>query len=82
MYASLMTDFVANCKKCLRELLTGGESELANVRIRTAEGTEIIALPSVEYTLIVIQNCTGKPWLWGDEETAGAGGGAAPAAEG
>lgn len=71
MYAALMTDFVQNCKKCLRELLTGGESELANVRIRTKEGTEILALPAGEYTLIVIQNCTGKPWVWGDEEAAG-----------
>jgi len=77
MYAALMTDFVQNCKKCLRELLTGGESELANLRIRTKEGTEILALPAGEYTLIVIQNCTGKPWVWGDEEAAGtpAGGG-------
>merc|ERR1719487_2738424 len=49
MYAALMTDFVQNCKKCLRELLTAGE-----------------------YTLIVIQNCTGKPWNWGDEEAGGA----------
>merc|ERR1719456_786017 len=81
MYAGLMTDFVGSCKKCLRELLTGGESELANLRIRTAEGTEIIALPSVEYTLIVIQNCTGKTWVWGDEEAAAGAGGAAPAAE-
>merc|ERR1719159_2040230 len=72
MYAALMTDFVQNCKKCLRELLTGGESELANVRIRTKEGTEILALPAGEYTLIVIQNCTGKPWNWGDEEAGGA----------
>merc|ERR1719478_910140 len=78
MYAALMTDFVGNCKKCLRELLTGGESELANVRIRTAEGTEIIALPAAEYTLLVIQNCTGKAWVWGDEDGGGA---AAPAGE-
>merc|ERR1719359_865374 len=75
MYAALMTDFVGSCKKCLRELLTGGESELANVRIRTKEGTEILALPAGEYTLIVIQNCTGQVWLWGDEENAGGGGG-------
>merc|ERR1719456_420300 len=72
MYAALMTDFVQNCKKCLRELL--------NVRIRTKEGTEIVALPAGEYTLLVIQNCTGKPWSWGDED--GGGGAAAPAAEG
>merc|ERR550514_2149635 len=76
MYAALMTDFVQNCKNCLRELLTGGESELANVRIRTKEGTEILALPAGEYTLIVIQNCTGKSWVWADEEGAAAAGGA------
>eukprot|EP00746_Dinoflagellata_sp_MGD_P162487 gnl/MRDRNA2_/MRDRNA2_90069_c0_seq1.p1 gnl/MRDRNA2_/MRDRNA2_90069_c0~~gnl/MRDRNA2_/MRDRNA2_90069_c0_seq1.p1 ORF type:complete len:131 (+),score=31.08 gnl/MRDRNA2_/MRDRNA2_90069_c0_seq1:111-503(+) len=75
MYAALMSDFVNNCKKCLKELLTGAESELANVRLRTNEGSEIIAVTVTDYTFIVIQNCTGKPWDWGDEEGGGAAGG-------
>mmetsp|Transcript_15891 Transcript_15891/g.46360 ORF Transcript_15891/g.46360 Transcript_15891/m.46360 type:complete len:123 (+) Transcript_15891:92-460(+) len=75
MYAALLSDFVNNCKKCLRELLNGpAESELANVRIRTKEGTEIICVTVAEYTFIVIQNCTGKPWVV-EEETAGGGDG-------
>ncbi|CAE8611868.1 unnamed protein product [Polarella glacialis] len=61
IYAALLSDFVNHCKKCLRELLSGpAESELANVRIRTKEGTEVICVTYTEYTLIVIQNCTGK----------------------
>mmetsp|Transcript_63198 Transcript_63198/g.142786 ORF Transcript_63198/g.142786 Transcript_63198/m.142786 type:complete len:124 (+) Transcript_63198:88-459(+) len=73
MYAALLSDFVNNCKKVLRDLLNGpAESELANVRIRTKEGTEIICVTVTEYTFIVIQNCTGKPWIVEEE------GGAAP----
>mmetsp|Transcript_75912 Transcript_75912/g.180429 ORF Transcript_75912/g.180429 Transcript_75912/m.180429 type:complete len:127 (-) Transcript_75912:143-523(-) len=68
MYAALLSDFINNCKKCLRELLNGpAESELANVRIRTKEGTEIICVTVTEYTFIVIQNCTGKPWVTAEE---------------
>mmetsp|Transcript_105683 Transcript_105683/g.183718 ORF Transcript_105683/g.183718 Transcript_105683/m.183718 type:complete len:127 (-) Transcript_105683:63-443(-) len=75
MYAALLLDFVNNCKKCLKELLNGPtESELANVRIRTKEGTEIICVHYTEYTFIVIQNCTGKPWIV-EDEAGGAGGG-------
>eukprot|EP00443_Scrippsiella_acuminata_P047939 CAMPEP_0115226158 /NCGR_PEP_ID=MMETSP0270-20121206/30481_1 /TAXON_ID=71861 /ORGANISM="Scrippsiella trochoidea, Strain CCMP3099" /LENGTH=122 /DNA_ID=CAMNT_0002640561 /DNA_START=60 /DNA_END=425 /DNA_ORIENTATION=+ len=72
MYAALCSDFVNSCKKCLRELLNGpAESELANVRIRTKEGTEIICVAVADYTFLVIQNCTGKPWVQ-DPEEAGA----------
>mmetsp|Transcript_99538 Transcript_99538/g.138278 ORF Transcript_99538/g.138278 Transcript_99538/m.138278 type:complete len:129 (+) Transcript_99538:52-438(+) len=77
MYAALMSDFIAHCKKCLRGLLTSpAESELANIRLRTKEGTEIICVTQVEYTLVVIQNCTGVPMVQdGDEANApGAGG--------
>mmetsp|Transcript_36125 Transcript_36125/g.103905 ORF Transcript_36125/g.103905 Transcript_36125/m.103905 type:complete len:124 (+) Transcript_36125:81-452(+) len=71
MYAALLSDFVNNCKKCLKELLNGGlEGELANVRIRTKEGTEIICVTVTEYTFIVIQNCTGKPWVTPGDEGA------------
>ncbi|CAE7612568.1 unnamed protein product [Symbiodinium sp. CCMP2456] len=63
IYAALMSDFVAHCKKSLRELLSGpAESELANVRIRTKEGTELICVTQTEYIFVVVQNCTGKPW--------------------
>eukprot|EP00441_Pelagodinium_beii_P013726 CAMPEP_0197662148 /NCGR_PEP_ID=MMETSP1338-20131121/52271_1 /TAXON_ID=43686 ORGANISM="Pelagodinium beii, Strain RCC1491" /NCGR_SAMPLE_ID=MMETSP1338 /ASSEMBLY_ACC=CAM_ASM_000754 /LENGTH=130 /DNA_ID=CAMNT_0043239867 /DNA_START=84 /DNA_END=476 /DNA_ORIENTATION=+ len=75
MYAALMSDFVTNCKKCLKELLTGpAESELGNVRIRTKEGTEVICVTYTEYTFIVIQNCTGKAWVQDPEEGGGGGG--------
>merc|ERR1712113_176679 len=74
MMAALLSDFINNCKKCLRELLQSpAESELANVRIRTKEGTEIIGVTAGEYTLIVVQNCTFKPWVFDTED------GAAPA---
>eukprot|EP00913_Durusdinium_trenchii_P014977 g14048.t1 len=67
-YAALMSDFVAHCKKCLGKLLTGpAESELANVRIRTKEGTEVICVTQTEYILVVIQNCTGKPCVTEEE---------------
>mmetsp|Transcript_64204 Transcript_64204/g.150544 ORF Transcript_64204/g.150544 Transcript_64204/m.150544 type:complete len:130 (-) Transcript_64204:40-429(-) len=76
IYAALMSDYIAHCKKCLKELLTGpAESELANVRLRTREGTEIIFVTLPEYTLAVIQNCTGKPWVQDEEAAAGGGGG-------
>eukprot|EP00927_Polykrikos_kofoidii_P048678 TRINITY_DN42917_c0_g1_i1.p2 TRINITY_DN42917_c0_g1~~TRINITY_DN42917_c0_g1_i1.p2 ORF type:complete len:125 (+),score=24.64 TRINITY_DN42917_c0_g1_i1:118-492(+) len=76
MYAALLSDFVANCKKCLRELLNApAESDLANVRMRTKEGSEIICVTVAEYAIIVIQNCTGKPWNWeaDEEKTTGEG---------
>eukprot|EP00439_Symbiodinium_sp_Y106_P018110 s1604_g2.t1 len=73
IYAALMSDFVAHCKKSLRELLSGpAESELANVRIRTKEGTELICVTQTEYIFVVVQNCTGKPWQQ-DEEGAATG---------
>ncbi|CAE7760418.1 DYNLRB1, partial [Symbiodinium sp. KB8] len=57
VYAALMSDFVAHCKKSLRELLSGpAESELANVRIRTKEGTELICVTQTEYIFVVVQN--------------------------
>mmetsp|Transcript_67982 Transcript_67982/g.221292 ORF Transcript_67982/g.221292 Transcript_67982/m.221292 type:complete len:126 (+) Transcript_67982:97-474(+) len=68
-YSALLTDFVNNCKKCLRELLSSpAESELTNVRIRTKEGTEVICVTVTEYVFVVIQNCTGKPWVQNPEE--------------
>merc|ERR1740121_2750692 len=58
MLAALLSDFVNQCKKALRDLLNGEksnapqsdgltvnpESELCNVRIRTKEGSEIICV--------------------------------------
>eukprot|EP00416_Gambierdiscus_australes_P029004 CAMPEP_0171084264 /NCGR_PEP_ID=MMETSP0766_2-20121228/18209_1 /TAXON_ID=439317 /ORGANISM="Gambierdiscus australes, Strain CAWD 149" /LENGTH=122 /DNA_ID=CAMNT_0011541753 /DNA_START=45 /DNA_END=413 /DNA_ORIENTATION=- len=74
MYAALLSDFVNNCKKCLKELLNGVNGELENARIRTKEGTEIICVTVTDYTFIVIQNCTGKPWVVAEEEKTGEGG--------
>lgn len=76
MYAALMSDFIAHCKKSLRGLLTSpAESELANIRLRTKQGTEIICVTQVEYTLVVIQNCTGVPLVQDEEANQpGAGG--------
>eukprot|EP00927_Polykrikos_kofoidii_P025048 TRINITY_DN22588_c0_g2_i1.p2 TRINITY_DN22588_c0_g2~~TRINITY_DN22588_c0_g2_i1.p2 ORF type:complete len:126 (-),score=25.01 TRINITY_DN22588_c0_g2_i1:83-460(-) len=72
MYAALLSDFVANCKKCLKELLSGpAENDLTNVRIRTKEGSEIICVTITDFTLVVIQNCTGKPWSWEAAEATG-----------
>mmetsp|Transcript_25060 Transcript_25060/g.49031 ORF Transcript_25060/g.49031 Transcript_25060/m.49031 type:complete len:124 (+) Transcript_25060:49-420(+) len=69
MYSALLSDFLSNCKRCLRELLTGpGDSELQHVRLRTREGTEIICTTASEYTIVVIQNCTGKPWVIVDDD--------------
>eukprot|EP00435_Cladocopium_sp_Y103_P005552 s361_g1.t2 len=75
MYAALMSDFIAHCKKSLRGLLTSpAESELANIRLRTKQGTEIICVTQVEYTLVVIQNCTGVPLVDEEANQPGAGG--------
>lgn len=54
MYGALVTDFLLNCRKCVRELLG---DEPTSVRIRTKEQTEIIVLLSGDNTLIVLQNC-------------------------
>jgi len=54
MYGALVTGFLLNCRKCVRELVG---DEPTSVRIRTKESTEIIVLLSGENTLIVLQNC-------------------------
>ncbi|KAF4716076.1 putative aminopeptidase npepl1 [Perkinsus olseni] len=87
MYAQLISEFYMKAKKCMRELLQSGapgavvppvansgpgnDSDLTNFRMRTKEGTEIIAVTGAEYILVVVQNCTGKPWKWADEEGGG-----------
>ena len=38
--------------------------------MRTVEGSELIGTSLGEYLLIVVQNCTGQPWKYGDEEVA------------
>lgn len=43
------------------------DSEISNFRLRTAEGTELITSVYNDYLFVVIQNCTGKPWKWGDD---------------
>ncbi len=43
-----MMDYVQNCKKSLRELVPGPESELQNVRLRTSDGVELVAIATNE----------------------------------
>ncbi len=38
--------------------------------MRTSEGTELICTALGEYILLVVQNCTGKPWKWPEDEAA------------
>ncbi|EPR60466.1 putative dynein light chain 2B, cytoplasmic [Toxoplasma gondii TgCatPRC2] len=65
-YAALLSSFCMRSRQCLRELLPS-DNELTSVRLRTKEGTEIIAVQFAGYTLIAIQNCTGKPYDYGEE---------------
>ncbi|KAF4674981.1 putative aminopeptidase npepl1 [Perkinsus chesapeaki] len=68
MYAQLISEFYMKARKCMRELLqsggpaggggasgpaVGGDSDLTNFRMRTKEGTEIIAVSGSEYILVV-----------------------------
>jgi len=73
MYGALVTDFLLNCRKCVRELLG---DEPTSVRIRTKECTEIIVLLSGDNTLIVLQNCGST-----QEDVAVSGGAGAAAVE-
>uniref|UniRef100_A0A0G4HIY7 Roadblock/LAMTOR2 domain-containing protein n=1 Tax=Chromera velia CCMP2878 TaxID=1169474 RepID=A0A0G4HIY7_9ALVE len=75
-YAALISDFLLTARRTLRELLPDN-NDLASVRIRTKEGTEILVVTAAEYVLIVVQNCTGTPLDWETEaENQGEGGGA------
>ena len=72
LYASLATDFSMRSKQVFHELYGKTEdSDLMNFRFRSQEGTEIITTVCNDYLLVVIQNCTGKPWRWADEGTGG-----------
>ena len=65
MYSALLTNFAASCKKCLKELMTASDPEFQHVRLRTKLGSEIVVMPSAptgDCTMIVLQNCTGRPW--------------------
>jgi predicted regulator of Ras-like GTPase activity (Roadblock/LC7/MglB family) len=75
-YAALMSDIAMQSRKCLRELQAGVDAELTNVRMRTKEGTEVIAIPSAEYTIVVVQNCSNHPntFFWPPDESGGGGG--------
>lgn len=69
LYASLITDYAQKSRSVLAELSTNAtDGELLNFRFRTKDGTEIITTACSEYLLVVIQNCTGKPWVWAEEE--------------
>lgn len=75
-YAALMSDIAMTSRKCLRELQVGVDSDLTNVRMRTKEGTEVIAIPAADYMMVVVQNCSNHPnsFFWPAEEGAVAGG--------
>lgn len=69
LYSGLVSDFHARAKNALQRLeLSASDSELHHFRLRTRLGTEIIVTSKSDYLLAVVQNCTGKPWVWGDEE--------------
>ena len=68
LYASLVTEFGLRSKQALKGLFGDSESsELLNFRIRTKECTELIVTAFNEYLLVVVQNCSGKPWTWKTE---------------
>lgn len=69
LYSALVSDFHARARNALSRLESpGGESELQHFRMRTKLGTEIIVTSKFDYLLAVVQNCTGKPWVWPSEE--------------
>ena len=70
MYASLMSDFHLKARRALKELLPGPDSEMSNFRMRTSEGTELVGVSIGDFLLVVVQNCTGKPWHFPQEEGA------------
>jgi hypothetical protein len=67
-YACLMSDFHTKAKRALRDLVSGPDSEISNFRMRTAEGTELIGVAIQDFLLVVVQNCTGKPWKYPEDE--------------
>ncbi|CEM23765.1 unnamed protein product [Vitrella brassicaformis CCMP3155] len=69
-YAALLSDFCTSSRKCLKELLPYVENDLNAVRIRTKERTEIIVVSAMDYVLIVVQNCSGKPINYDEGEAA------------
>ena len=71
-YACLMSDFHTKAKRALKDLVSGPESEISNFRMRTAEGTELIGVAVQDYLLVVVQNCTGKPWKFPEDEAQAA----------
>eukprot|EP00922_Rhytidocystis_sp_ex-Travisia-forbesii_P005437 GHVS01007939.1.p1 GENE.GHVS01007939.1~~GHVS01007939.1.p1 ORF type:complete len:158 (-),score=39.21 GHVS01007939.1:49-522(-) len=56
-YAALISDLCAKSSKYLRELLSA-DNELSVLRLRTSDGGEVIVMSAVDYTLIVLQNCS------------------------
>ncbi len=38
--------------------------------MRTAHGTELIGMVFADYILVVVQNCTGKPWIYADDDSS------------
>lgn len=69
-YSALLTTFCSKAKQYMKELFSS-DGELTTVRLRTTEGFEIITCQlAAGYSLIAIQNCTGKPYACGDTTPA------------
>ena len=66
-YACLMSEFFLKARKTLKDLHSGPDSDLSHFRMRTQEGSELIGMAYSDYFLLVIQNCTGKPWKYQDD---------------
>jgi len=68
LYASLVTDFYLRSSIVMKELMGADPtSSVKNFSFRTAKQTEIIVSACNEYVLAVIQNCSGKAWVWEEE---------------
>ena len=67
-YAYLISDFALRAKSVFGQLNSTSGGELQNFRFRTKEGTEIVTAVCMDYLLVVIQNCTGQPWKWPDDQ--------------
>lgn len=69
LYASLVTEFYSRSNFVMREIAESPPTQgVQSFSFRTKFQTEIIVVVHNEYLLAVIQNCTGKPWQWPDDQ--------------
>jgi predicted regulator of Ras-like GTPase activity (Roadblock/LC7/MglB family) len=70
LYAAMVADFYTRAKLSLAGLENvPGEMDLNHFRIRTKMGTELMVTGKSDYLLVVVQNCSGNPWVWDSEES-------------